>query len=144
MLTVYSTARLTGLQDTCWWSLTPLHRCSRCILQPSWLGYRTFVGGVLPFCRDAVGVFYSLADWATGHLLVESYPLQRCSRCILQPGWLGYRTLVGGVLPLCRDTVGVFYSPADWATGHLLVESYPSVVMQSVYSTNPAEWAKKF
>ena len=38
-----------------------------------------------------------------------SYPLQRCSRCIqqlFQPTW----SLVGGVLPLCRDVVGVFYS----------------------------------
>ena len=48
---------------------------------------RTLVGGVLPFCRDAVSVFYS-------------------------PCWLDHRTLVGGVLPFCRDAVGVFYSPS--------------------------------
>ena len=29
------------------------------------------------------------------------------------------RTLVGEVLPLCRDAVGVFYSPADWPTNLL-------------------------
>ena len=73
------------------------------------------------------------------------------------------RTLVGGVLPLCKDAVSVFYNPsqlghrmgggltplqfmysmtpANWAIRHLLGESYPSAVMQSVYSTAPANWA---
>ena len=37
--------------------LTLLQRCSRCILQPQ--PARPLVEGVLPFCRDAVGVFYS-------------------------------------------------------------------------------------
>ena len=33
--------------------------------------------------------------------------LCRCSRCILQPEPIG--SLVRGVLPLCRDSVGIFY-----------------------------------
>ena len=49
---------------------------------------------------------------------VSHVPLQNCSRCILQPQPTGLRwvsviswALLGGVLPLCRDTVGVFCSP---------------------------------
>ena len=78
--------------------LTPLQRCSLCILQlPSRLDHRTLVGRGLT-------------------------PLQRCSLCILQlPSWLGHRTLVGGSSPLCRDAVCVFCSsPADWGIGHSL------------------------
>ena len=37
-----------------------------------------------------------------------------------------------------RDTVGVFYNPADCST---LGESYPSAEMQSLYSATPADWA---
>ena len=40
-----------------------------------------------PFCRDAVGVFYS--SW-----------------------WRGHRSLIGEVLPFCRDAVGIFYNPS--------------------------------
>ena len=48
----------------------------------------TLRGGVLPFCRGAIGVFYS-------------------------PSRLGHRTLVWGwFLPLCRDAVSVFYCPS--------------------------------
>ena len=75
-----------GQRDTCWGSLTPLQRCSRCILQPQLTRQRTLVVGVILLCRDVVGVF--------------------CN-----PSWLSQRTLVGGVIPLCRDAVGVFYNP---------------------------------
>ena len=72
-------------------SLTPLQRCSQCILQcPSQLDHRTLVDGESPTS------------------------LQKCSWCILQPppqptgsqdtGWEEF-------LPLCRSAVGVFYSP---------------------------------
>ena len=47
------------------------------------------------------------------------------------------RTLVGGVLHLGRDPVGVFCSPSHWATGHSLGESYTSAKIQSVYSAAP-------
>ena len=115
-----------------WAGLTLLQRCSRCILQPQptelslggsypsaemqsvysaapadW----ALVGRVLPFCRDAVGVFRSpsrlSSRWAGLTLL------QRCSRCILQP------------------------QPTELSLGG----SYPSAEMQSVYSAAPADWA---
>ena len=153
MQLVYSTAPAD--LNTDWTCLIPLQICSRCIIQPQLT--RTHIGGVLFLWRDAVGVFYSLS-WL-GHSLGESYPsaemqlvystapadrdthwgrlipLQRCSRCIL----LAKPTvpLVGGVLPLSRDAVRVFYSPSQ--LGHLLGESYPSREMQSVYSTAPAD-----
>ena len=124
---------------------------------------------VLTLCREAVGVFYSPSllshqDIRWGSLT----PLQRSSRCILQPQLIGPPgTLVGGVLllcrdrsrcilqpqlieppghslgslPLCREAVGVFYSPSLLGhQGHSLGESYPSAEKQSVYSTAPAYW----
>ena len=48
--------------------------------------WHSLVGGIT-LCRDAVGVFYSSSR-------------------------LGYRILIGGVLPFCRNAVGVFYSPS--------------------------------
>ena len=149
---VYSTASANWA--TRWGHLIPLLRCSWCILQPQPTG--PLVGSVLPICWDAVGVFYSPSQ--LGHLLGASYPfaemqfvystasanwatrwgsltpLQRCSQYILQPQLT--RPLVGGVLPLCWDAVGVFYSPSQ--LGHSLGESYPFAEMQSVYSTAPA------
>ena len=155
MQSMYSTAPSDW--TLCWGSLTPLQRCSQCILQPQATGL--FVGGVLPLCRDAVNVFYS--PKRLDSLLGESYPsaemqsmystapsdwtlcwgsltpLQRCSQCILQPQATGL--FVGGVLPLCRDAVNVFYSPKRLDS--LLGESYPSAEMQSVYSTAPTNLA---
>ena len=98
-------------QDTCWRSLTPLQICSQCILQPqptvqqdtrwrnltpcgdavsvlnnpSWLCHRTLVGGVLPSEEMQSVYSTSPADCTTGHSFEESYPLKRCSQCILQP-----------------------------------------------------------
>ena len=146
-------------------SLTPLQRYSRCILQyqptgqpghsfeesypaaeiqsvysavPTDWTTRTLIWGVLPRCRDTVGVFCSTnrLDNQDTHLRSLT-PLQRYSRCILQyqptgqPGhsfeesypaaeiqpvysavptdWTT-RTLIWGVLPRCRDTAGVFCS----------------------------------
>ena len=93
----------------------------------------------LPLCRDAVGVFYSPNQLDHRTLFGGSLSsLQRCSRCILQPQptWpqdtLWGKSLLsaemqsvyftaptnlttghslGEVLALCRDAVGVFYSP---------------------------------
>ena len=146
MSSVYSAASADWA--TRWGRLTRLQRYRRCILQPQ--PTRPLVEEVLPVCRDVVGVFYSPSR--LGHSLRESYPsaeissvyhtasadwatrwgsltpLQRCSRCILQPQPTG--PLVGGVLPLCRDVVGVFYSLSP--LGHSLGESYPSAEMSSV------------
>ena len=54
--------------------------------------YRTFTGGILSLCRDAVSVFYN-------------------------PSWLGHKTFVGEerVLSFCRDEIVYFTAPADWA-----------------------------
>ena len=99
---------------------------------------RTLVGEVIPLCRDAVGVFYSSSRLGHPDTRWGSHtPLQKCSRCILQlqqtgppghsleksypsaemqlvystaPADRATRTLVGEVIPLCRDAVGVFYS----------------------------------
>ena len=55
-------------------------------------------------------------------IIVVSYPeyslegvLPLCTDAVgvfYSPSWLGHRTLIGGVLLLCRDAVGVFYSPS--------------------------------
>ena len=134
---MYSTfLQPTGPQNTRWWNLTLLQRCCRCILHSfSRLVHRTLVGGILPFRRDAVGVFYidlSPQNTRWGNLTL----LQRCCRCILHSlSRLTHRTLVGEILPFCRDAVGVFYIPsADWSTEHSLGESYPFAEMLSVYS----------
>ena len=87
------------------------------------------IEGVLPLCRDAVSVFYSLSQ--LGPHWGSLTPLQRCSQSILQPQPTGpslresyssaemqslYFTassdwaLIEGILPLCRDAVSVFYS----------------------------------
>ena len=77
---------------------------------------------------------------------------------ILQPRRLGHGTLVGGVLPLCRDAVrtlvgrtllssGVrtvcFTATADWTTGHLLGESYLSTEVRSVCFTALVDWSTR-
>ena len=134
--------QLTGPPDTRWGSLTPLQRCSRC--------YST-----------------APAQRAIGISLGESYPSAEIQSVLFySPSRMGYRALVGGVLPLCRDAVAVIlqpqpngppdtrwgsltllqrcskcYStaPAECAIGHSLGESYPSTEMQSVlfYSLSP-------
>ena len=117
-VSVFCNPSRLGYRSTRWGSLTPLQRCSQCILQPKPTG--------LP-----------------EHSLGESYPLQRCSQCILQPkptGLPGHLlgesypfaemqsvysatqahwatgALVGGVLPLCRDAVVVFCNPSRLGT----------------------------
>ena len=125
----------------------PTAEMSQYILHPQPTGpviLRTLIGGILSLCRDAVGVFYSPSQLGQSYpeLLLQGNLtplqrsshiqdtlgwgcltlLQRCSRCILhtQPtGPVILRTLIGGILSLCRDAVGVFYSPS-W-----LGQSYP-------------------
>ena len=117
-------------QDPRWKSLTPLQRCSWCILQFQ----------------------------PTGPSLEESYPFAKMQ--LMYSTVPADRTLVGRVLPLCRDAVDVFYSPSrqdprwrsltplqrcSWCilqsqpTGPSLEESYPFAKMQLMYSTVPAD-----
>ena len=127
------------------WGLTPLQRCSRCILQPQLTGQiRLFsvisrkLGrerkkkkkkrrGSYPSAEMQSVYFTTPADWANQIVKCHTWetcgrgwgltPLQRCSRCILQPQLTGQirlfsiisRKLVVGDLPLYRVVVGVFY-----------------------------------
>ena len=82
---------------------------------------RTFVGGVLPLFRDVVGVFYCpsrLGQWNW-----DFVGRKRPQSSRQKGSWVGRsitiklfcvinRTLVGGVLLLCRDEFIVFYSPS--------------------------------
>ena len=45
------------------------------------------------------------AEWATGHSLGKSYPSaeKQAVGVFYSPSWVGHRTLVGEVLPLCRE-----------------------------------------
>ena len=80
----------------------------------------TLVGGVLPFCRDAVGVFRN-TRWGSLTLL------QRCSLPILKPQLNGpLDTRWGSLTPLQRCSRRI--------QEHSLGESYPSAEMQSAYS----------
>ena len=159
MLSLYFTATADWvemvkchLQDTRWGSLTPLHRCSQCILQPQPTGPEDTRWRSLTSCRDSDGEFCSSSQ-------------------------LGNRTVDGRVLPFCWAAISVFYdpnrlcwdgllsyavhslgesypsaqmqsvysaSPANWTTGHSLGESYPSAEMQSVLSRAPANWTRKW
>ena len=110
------------------WGVLPLlQRCSRCILQPQPTALRSFniisrtrAVTILPLCSDAVGVFC-------------------CPSRQYHSSWKSYL--------FCRDEVGIFYSPSRlrWEVvmsylGHSLWESYPSAVMQLVYSAALAYW----
>ena len=103
---VYSTASANWAIR--WMTLTPLQRYSRFIQQPQLTG--PFVEGLLPLCRDTVGLFNSLS-WL-GHSLKDSYP---------------------------SAEIQSVYSTVSWL-GHSLKDSYPSEI-QSVYSTDSADWA---
>ena len=173
MQSVYSTAPA----DSTNWILVGgvLHlllKCSRFILQPQSTGPPGYsLGESYPFCRDAVGVFYSLSgldqldtrwwsltpsaemqsvhsaaptDWATRALVgIFLHLLQRCSQCILQPQRTrptGYS--LGESYSFCWNAVGSLcnhnrlgHQDTRW---DILTRS---AVMQSVYSTTPAEWA---
>ena len=117
--------------------LTPLQRCSQCILRVSTANCSTktvveggsylsaekqsvysighLLGAVLPLCREAVGVFYSPLQptGPPGHSLMGFTPLQRCNLCILHStSQLVHQDTSWGTLNLCREEVGVFYSPS--------------------------------
>ena len=148
--------------------LTPLERSSQCILQPQPTGPPGHsLGGVLPLWREAVSVFYSPsrlghqdtrweesypsgekqsvystapADWATRTLVGRGLtPLERSSQCILQPqptGPPGHS--LGGVLPIWREAVSVFYSPSRLGLQHSLIGSMHST--QRKYLVSGESW----
>ena len=102
-----------------WGIPTRLQRCNRCFYTAptDW----AFVRGVLPSAE--MHSVYSTAPADRVFVGGSLTPLQRCSQCILQPhptGPVKSKTLTGGVLPLCRDTVSVSYSPPTNRLGHLL------------------------
>ena len=135
---VYSTAPDDGAWHS-WWGVLPLCRDTVGDFYSPSQRDLTHAARVLSLCRHAVGVFYSHRRRCLTVVVGVLVPLQRCSRCILQPQTTGL-TLVGGgsclsaeiqsvystvpanktwhlwwwwgVLALCRDTVGVFYSPS--------------------------------
>ena len=80
---------------------------------------RTLIGEVLPLCKDAVGVFYSPADWATGHLLGGSYP--SAIGVFYSLNWLDHRSLFrGGSYPSAEMQSVYFTASIDLTTGHSL------------------------
>ena len=114
-----------GPQDTrcCWWwwGGLPLSRDAVSIFySPSRLGNRTLIcwSGSYPSAAIQSVYFTAPVDWTTGHSLVVvvvvvgSSPQQRCSQYILQPQPIGQQDthLLEWVLPLCSDTVSIFYS----------------------------------
>ena len=105
------------IQDTHWWRLTHLQRSSLCILHPKPTG-------------------------PPGHSLVASYPSveKQFVYSAPQADW-ATRTLIGGILLICREAVCVFCTSADRTTRTLIGGgSQPSVDIQSVCSAAPADW----
>ena len=113
---------------------------------PSDLISRTLVGGVLPLCQDAVGVFCSPSQlgYQDTHWWESSPSAEMQLVYSAAPANLATKTLIGKVLPLCRDAVGVFCSPSQLGHQDTHWESLtPSAEMQLVYSAAPANLATK-
>ena len=121
------------------------------------------MGGFLPLCKDAVGVFYRPADCATGYSWWGSYPSAEMESVYTsEPAYwaTGLLCVCGGVLSLYRDAVGVYYRPSllgyktlvcvcVWGVLPLCRDAVgvfyrPSLLghwTQTVYSTDPVDWA---
>ena len=104
----------SGPQYTRWGSNSSLEQYSQSILQ-SQLTWTTENSLGVSFLSWWIQSVYSTApaDWATKHSLRESFlswKIQSVHSTV--PAYLDHRTLVGGVIPLFRDTVGVFYNPS--------------------------------
>ena len=136
------------IQDARWESLTPLQRCSRCILppQPTRPPRTHLRGGLTPLQRCSRCILHPQPMGHLRHSFGGVTPLQKCSRCILKSQPTGpSRTLVGGgvlpstemhppsqlghpghslrgVYPPCRD-------PAPTSQlGHQLTENLQSII----------------
>ena len=94
--------------------------------------------GVLPHCRDSVGVFHSHSQLGHRTLVGGSYPTAEMksvySTATASANWATVYSL-DGVLPHCRDAVGVFHSHSQLGHRKLVDWSYLSAKMQS------ANWA---
>ena len=108
MQLLYLQPQPTGQQDTrLGEGLTPLPRCSRCILPPQPIGpQNSRLGRDLPFWRDAVGVFYSHRRMShSTHVWGVFLPLWIGTIGVFSShSWLGHRALVWGrgLTPLKR------------------------------------------
>ena len=131
----------TGLQDIRWGSLTLCRNAVNVFYIPNRLVYRTFVGGVLPSAEMQSMYSISQTDWSTGHSLGESYPLQKCSQCILYPKPTGLQDIRWGSLALCRNAVNVFYIPNRLVYRTFVGGVLPSAEMQSMYSISQTDWS---
>ena len=98
---------------------------------------RTLVGKV--FTRVEIQSYSkAAANYATEHSLEKSYPVQRCSRCILHPQPTRPQDTRWRSLTPCRDAVVVFYIPSRLGHRTLVGQVLPRAEMQSLYSTSPA------
>ena len=139
-------------QDTHWWSLSPLQKCSWCLLQPQptrppWYTLvesfsptdmqlvssaapadsttRIHIGGVFLLCRCSWYLLQPQPTRPPGYTLMESFSsAEMQSVYSAAPTDWTTSTLIGGDLPFSRDAVGVFYNPS-WL-GHVISGNYLS------------------
>ena len=84
------------------------------------------LGSLTPLQRYSRCILQPHVNWPTGHLLESLTPLQRCSRCILQPhvNWpTGH--LLESLTPLQRCSRCILQPHVNWPTGHLLESLTP-------------------
>ena len=116
-------------------NLTPLQRCSHCILQPTPAdtATRTLVGRVLPIWpRYSRCILQPQPTWPPETRWGSLIPRQRSSRCILQPSLTDWATRTLQRCSQCNLQLRPTGLP-----GNLLGKSYSSAEMQSVYYTAP-------
>ena len=123
MQSVYSTALADWATGHSLWGVLSICRDTVCVFySPSRLGLWTLVvcvcvcRGSYPSAETQSVYSAAPADWATGHSLWGVLSICKDTVGVFySPSRLGHRTLVvcRGVLSICRDTVGVFYSPSQ-------------------------------
>ena len=141
---VFYIPSLLGHQNTRWESFTPLQRCSLCVLHPQLIGPPgRSLGEFYPSAEMQSVCSTSPADWATRTLVGRVLPLCRDAVCVFYiPSWLGYQDARWeSFTPLQRCSLCVLHPQPIRPPGHSLGEFYPSAEMQSAYSTTPSDWA---
>ena len=127
-----------------WEGLTPLQRCSQRILQPKSTGPQdTRLGWSYPPAEMQSAYSAAQIDWATGHSLGRVLPLCRDAVGVFySPNRLGHRTLVWeGLTPLQRCSRRILQPKSTGPQDTCLGGSYPPAEMQSAYSTAQIDWA---